>query len=153
MHVNRRTTLLLAMVVALVVIAILLVWAFTTGTISSMGPSPPSPGALVTNGTISIASQSGGGVLSLTVKNNENNPVSSMVISQTTPSLGGLNRSFFDYNDMPVSNSNPLSIGATASGTFDFTSGGASGIHYKIVVSATLTNGKVETSTVTITAP
>jgi hypothetical protein len=104
------------------------------------------------SGTILVTPQSGGGTLSLTIKNDENNPVSSIAISEATPSLSGLTSPTFDYNGAPVNNSNVFPIGASASGQFTFTSGGVNVTQYKITVTVTLTNGQVDTGYATITA-
>jgi hypothetical protein len=147
MRMTRRRVLAVSVAVVLVIAAVVVARAFYNGCVGCEGSGIP--GSLSISGTISVTSQSGGGGLSLQVKNNENNPVGAMAVSKTTPNLGGLVGSF-DCNGAPINNTNPFTPGESASGQFNFTSGGVNGTRYVVVVSVTLTNGQVETGSTTI---
>lgn len=103
-------------------------------------------------GTITANSESGAGVLNLTVSNGANYPFTRIDVSSTNPSMAGAAHNIiFSYNGMAVSQSNPLAIGDSAIGMHDFGSGLSSGASYFIVVTITLSNGQLISANTTIT--
>jgi hypothetical protein len=148
--VGRRASLSLGTGAALAVIAAVLVWSLEGG-VSYVGLTTGSPTTVAVSGVILIDSQSGAGTLTLAVKDYGNTPIFTLALAEIAPSLP-IAPASLNYNGAAVTSSNPLPVGGSAYGQFRFASGGVSGTGYKVVISATFSNGAIMTSSATITA-
>ena len=96
--------------------------------------------------TITITSQSGAGILNMSMHNVANYPFANIAFVSISPSLAGLVSDMpFSYNGTAVSASNPLPVGSSSSGSYRFSSGALNGTTYTITATATMTNGQVIT--------
>jgi len=153
---SKRTlaVVCLAVVGALTVVALALT-VFPQNSGLSNAPCQDGSGSCVVQitGTITTASQSGAGMLNLTIHNVANNPFASIAVVSISPSLADLvSYAPFSYNGMVVSASNPLPVGSSSNGSYRFSSGGLNGTTYTIAAAVTTTDGQVITEKVAIVA-
>jgi hypothetical protein len=93
------------------------------------------------NGTITISSTSGG-TLTITVLNNAYAAFSKIEITSITPGLQGPSLNVnFSHEGVPVSPSNPLPVGDSATASYVFGSGANVGTNYKVTIAAIPTGG------------
>jgi archaeal type IV pilus assembly protein PilA len=144
------------LLIAIAVAAAIIVYAFVTGLIGGLSGSSGS--SLVTlTGTISVPSGTGAGVFVLTAKNGANTPINSIIVTlPTTPPLSSGTAQVvtpvlaYGASAGTISASNPLPIGATASGAALITNGVA-GQGYTVVITITFANGSIQVQTLDIT--
>ena len=143
-----RNVAIAAIVVALaldVVWVSLAVWP-SNGNGAAACLVPPVPCLFDIHGEVYIGTDSGGGMLNVTVSNLANYPMSNITFVDAGPGLVGLAVfTPFTYHGMVVSDTNQLAIGDRSTGYFQFTSGGSAATTYTVTVRATLANGQVVT--------
>ncbi len=156
MVLNRRTLAIIcvAVIATLAVVTIALtVFPQNSGLSAGLCPNPPDNCLFQIVGTIAITSQSGAGVLNLSIENVANYPFTNIGVAGITPSLGGLvSDAPFTNNGTAISASNPLQIASYSSGSYRFSSGGSNGTTYTITVTATMTNGQIITEKTRVVA-
>lgn len=114
---------------------------------------PPQSCLFNISGTMAVTSESGSGLVNLTINNEANYPFTSISLTETSPTVAGIaSSSPFTYNGVAISISNPLQIGSYSSGVYDFNSGGNIGTTYTIFVTVTMTNGQVITEKTNLVA-
>ncbi|MDA4123566.1 MAG: hypothetical protein OK456_10345 [Thaumarchaeota archaeon] len=162
------------LLIAIAVAAAIIVYAFVTGLIGGLSSGAGSSLVAVT-GTLSVPGGAGSGTLVFSVKNGANNPITelafTMPIAAITSYTDGAN-SFINPGSavqslvsvatgagvtVPVSPTNPLNIGATASGALTVSgpsgNGGLNaGSTYTFTVTITYQNGGSAVQSVDVTA-
>ncbi len=162
------------LLIAIAVAAAIIVYAFVTGLIGGLSSGAGSSLVTVT-GTLSVPGGAGTGTLVFSVKNGANNPITQLgftmptsAITSYTPGNGiGYTNLGTDVNSAvsvnvggvttAVSPTNPLDIGATASGALSVVgpagSGGLNaGSTYTFTVTITYQNGGSAVQSVDVTA-
>jgi hypothetical protein len=134
-------------------VVLLLAVPFITGLIgglmSGVGPGGGSTLVPVT-GQLTIPSGSGRGTLSIEMMNTANSPITSVSVVVPSSLCTGCSLTM-KYNGLPISSSNPLPIGSTASGIVSTTSG-STGTTYSITATILFQGGGQQVQTVDITA-
>jgi hypothetical protein len=122
------------------------------------GISAGGSGNLVTfSGQIAVPSGNGAGALTLFLKNGANSPATSVVIAVPTGAdmfsdlCTATCNLVMNYGGSPVSASNPLPVGATASGSVQ-TDEGKAGTAYEVNAKVTFQAGGVQVQNIDITA-
>ncbi len=146
MKLGRKRAPAVAGIASVALVAILLTFLPQTGGLSN-GQCKGLPGCpFSVEGDIFIATAVGGGMITLTVTNYSNYPLSNITFSGITPNVDGLTVfTPFACNGRVVSSANLLQFGGNSTGYYSFTWGGSVSTTYTLVVTATMTNGQVVT--------
>jgi hypothetical protein len=143
---NRRSALIGAIAVLL---AIDLLWVGMTLYAWDTTPQaqclvPPGPCVIDVRGDIQIDTDTGAGIMNITVSNYANLPLTNITVVAAVPGINGLAVfTPFTVHNAVISYGNQLPIGQGSNGYWTFESGGAPSTTYTVFVRGTLTDGHV----------
>ncbi len=143
---GKRTLLVVGMAVAIALALVAIAPAVFTQKDSATEGCLVPPCLFEIQGTITIGSDQGNGMINLTVSNHASYAFTNITLVDASPGLINLvTFTPFTNHDRVVNPSNTLQVGEKSSGWYNFEYGGSAATTYKVTISATLTNGQVIT--------
>ncbi|MDA4134904.1 MAG: hypothetical protein OK441_04995 [Thaumarchaeota archaeon] len=155
MQARRKRVLAVAGIAAVAILAGVLIalTAYPQGGGLSSNPCPGlSPCPFAVSGDITIGTDQGAGMITLTVVNQANLPFIDIHLVNAGPNLTGISgfTPFTRGDGRVVSPAYVLEVGANSTGYYSFTSGGINATPYTLTVEAEMSNGQFITETASI---